>query len=116
MQPSPPIPLPFSVEAALLLLELGCTPEASPYSHKQIAEWCDRYWCEYLDIDAPPEVERLLPLLTDVETQWDLYLVNTFSLEQLRSQSLEQVRLPVAWFEDWLRQAREAVSGNASDA
>ncbi len=91
-------------------------PEASPYSHKQIAEWCDRYWCEYLDIDAAPEVKRLLPVLADVDVQWDLYLANTYSFDQLRSMSLAQVQLPVAWFKDWLRQAREAVGGNASDA
>lgn len=88
------------------VLAWGAAPDASPYSHKQIAEWCDAYWCEYIDVDASPEVERLLPILTDVETQWDLFLANTYSLEQLRTLSFEDVRVPSEWFADWLEQAR----------
>lgn len=88
------------------MLEWGANPDASPYSHKQIAEWCDRFWCQYLDVDAPPEIERLLPILTNVETQWDLYLANTYTLEQLRSQNFESERVPVEWFKKWLCQAK----------
>lgn len=87
------------------MLKWGATPESSPYSHKAIAEWCDRFWCQYLDVDAEPEIESILPILTDVETQWDLYLANTYSIEELRSRDLEHVRIPTQWFHDWLRQA-----------
>lgn len=97
--------MPFTPESAIQMLEWGANPEQSPYSHRQIAEWCDRFWCQYLDINAPEEIERLLPILTDVETQWDLFLANTYTLEELRTQSFEQVRLPVAWFQKWLKQA-----------
>lgn len=116
MLPSPLIPLPFTVESALQVLAFGRSPSASPYSHKQIAEWCDRFWCQYIDVDAPPDIERLLPLLTDVETQWDLYLVNTFSTDQLKSQSFEHVALPVQWFEDWLWKATQALGRHEGDA
>ena len=116
MNQSQEIPLQFTVESVLQLLKHGCAPENSPYSHKQIAEWCDRYWCRYLDVDAPPDVEPLLPLLTDVETQWDLYLANTFSLEQIRNNSFESVQLPTEWFEDWLHQANVAVTRSKGDA
>ena len=85
------------------MLIWGANPESSPYSHKQIAEWCDRFWCQYLERDAEPEVERLLPILTDVETQWDLYLANTYSLEELRAKDFEQERMPKEWFNDWLQ-------------
>lgn len=78
----------------------------SPYSHKQIAEWCDKFWCQYLDIDAPVEVEAILPFLTDVETQWDLYLANTFAIDQLRSNSFEGECMPVEWFKDWLEEVQ----------
>jgi hypothetical protein len=40
-----------------------------------------------------------------VETQWDLYLANTFTLEELRSKSFENELMPVEWFNDWLSQA-----------
>lgn len=105
MEISAPIPLPFEVEAAIKILGWGAKPNTSPYSHKQISEWCDRFWCQYLDVDAPPEIEKLLSILTDVETQWDLFLANTFSLEELKSCNFEQVQLPVEWFEQWLAQA-----------
>lgn len=88
------------------MLEWGAHPEQSPYSHKQIAEWCDRFWCQYIDIDAPLEIERLLPILTDVETQWDLYLANTYQIHELRSRSFEDEHLPVEWFQDWLSKAK----------
>lgn len=99
---SSPIPLPFTVESVAQVLAWGASPDAAPYSHKQIAEWCDVFWCRYLDVDAPVEIERLLPLLTDVETQWDLYLANTYSLDELRTRSFEREMMPREWFREWL--------------
>ena len=116
MNQSQELPFPFNAESVLRLLEYGCAPESSPFSHKQIAEWCDRFWCQYLDVDAPPDIEPLLPLLTDVETQWDLYLANTFSVEQLQNNSFESVQLPKEWFEDWLSQAKAFVPQGSNDA
>jgi len=76
----------------------------SPYTHKQIAEWCDKFWCQYLEVDAEPEIESLLPVLTDVDTQWDLYLVNTYSISELQTIDLEREQMPKEWFSEWLRQ------------
>lgn len=104
--PSPrPVDLPFTVEAALQVLRWGAMTVGSPYSHQQIAQWCDRFWCQYLEVDASPELGPLLPILTDVETQWDLFLANTYSVEVLRTGSFEQVCMPVEWFEGWLLKA-----------
>lgn len=100
------ITLPFTREAVLRVLEWGATPDQSPHSHKQIAEWCDRFWCSFLDVDAPTEIEKMLPVLTDVETQWDLYLANTYSIEELRTRSFEDERLPAEWFQEWLKQVK----------
>ncbi|QYX66382.1 hypothetical protein K2227_08705 [Shewanella putrefaciens] len=105
MKISEPINLEFTRENALRLLALGATPDDSTYSHKQIAEWCDRFWCQYLEVDAPVEIESLLPVLTSVETQWDLYLVNTYSLKELEEGDFEEVRLPAEWFSQWLEEA-----------
>jgi hypothetical protein len=98
------MPLPFTRESVLRVLEHGAHPEKSPYSHKQIAEWCDRFWRSYLEVDAPSEIEELLPILTDVDTQWELYLANTYSIEELRSRSFEEELLPTEWFQEWLAQ------------
>jgi len=99
------IELEFTRKNALILLRLGASPNESPYSHKKIAEWCDKFWCQYLDIDASKGIESLLPILTDVETQWDLYLANTYSLQELQEGDFESVRLPIEWFEQWIQEA-----------
>ena len=104
MEMSTPAEMPFTREAALKMLKWGAEPEKSPYSQKQIAEWCDRFWCEYLDVDAEQDIESLLPILTDVETQWDLYLANTYSPEELRTKNFEEEQMPTEWFRDWLQQ------------
>ncbi|MBQ0933678.1 hypothetical protein [Ideonella alba] len=106
MKLSHAIDLPFTRESLLALLEHGCKPESSPFTHKQIAEWCDRFWCKYLDVEAPADIAQLLPLLTDVETQWDLYLANTYDLKQLQTEDFDHVLLPTEWFEDWLQQVQ----------
>lgn len=103
MKPSPPADMPFTRAAAIQMLRWGADPESSPYTHKQIAEWCDRFWCKYLDVDAEPEIESLLPTLTDVETQWDLYLTNTYSIQELQTQDFEGEQMPKEWFNGWLR-------------
>jgi len=104
MSISKPSEMPFTREAVLQMLAWGANPETSPYSHKQIAEWCDRFWCQYLEVDAAPEIEKLLPILTSVDTQWDLYLVNTYSLSELRTKNFEKEQMPKEWFNDWLQQ------------
>lgn len=97
--------LPHTPESVLAALRWGAIPGSSPHTHKEIAEWCDQFWCRFMDVDAPAEIERLLPILADVDVQWDLFLSNTYTFEELRVLNLNDVRLPVEWFEDWLRQA-----------
>lgn len=43
-------------------------------------------------------------MLTDVETQWDLYLVNTYSIDELCSRTFDDETMPVQWFHDWLKE------------
>jgi hypothetical protein len=52
-----------------------------------------------MDIDTSTDIESIMPLLADVETQWDLYLVDT---SELKSQNLESVCMPTVWFQNWL--------------
>lgn len=99
------IPLPFTRDSVLQVLKFGASPASSPFTHWQIAEWCYEFWREYLEIDAPKEIEKLLPTLTDVDCQWDLYLANTYSLKDLSDRdSFDDVMLPTEWFETWLQQ------------
>lgn len=104
MTPSDPIDLPFTRDSALHVLACGTHPNDRPYSHKQIAEWCDRFWCQYLEIDPEPAIQALLLVLKDVDMQWELHLVNTYSIDELRSRSFEREMMPEQWFHDWLAQ------------
>lgn len=100
----PPIDMPFTREATLHLLKLGADPEQLQYSHQQIAEWCDRFWRQYMDIDAEPDIEKLMPILADVDKEWDLHLACKYSQEELQSKDLQQERMPHEWFREWVRQ------------
>ena len=97
------ITLPFTPDSVKQVLEWGATPSRAPATHHDIARWCDRFWTKFMDFDAPPEIERVLPVLADVDCQWDLYLANTYSLEQLRQLDFDKVCLPSQWFTDWLQ-------------
>ena len=105
MERSNPIEFEYSKESFLALLAHGAKPDESPYSHKQIAEWCEQFWNKYCNVDAPKSIEEIMPILADVETQWDLYLANTYSAEELRKLSFETVKLPVEWFINWAVEA-----------
>jgi hypothetical protein len=99
------IPFPeFNRDSALLMLGWGANPEVSPFTHREIASWCDQFWCLFLDADVPREMEVLLQVLGDVDCQWDLYLANTYTFEELRVMDLDKVRLPAEWFQDWAKQ------------
>jgi len=100
------IDMEFTRENLLALLSEGRNPSSSSYSHKQIAEWCESFWNKYADIDAPEDLEKLMPVLADVENQWDLYLVNTYSPDELGNMDFEKVELPLQWFDDWLADAK----------
>lgn len=93
---------PFAPDSVRQVLQWGLASDA-PYSHEDIAAWCERFWSKYLDEAAPHEIERVLPILADVDAQRDLFIANTYTFDELKVLDLSQVRLPEAWFVDWLR-------------
>ena len=98
------IDLPFEPECVRRVLMCGANPGQSEYTHQDIAHWCERFWNKYADTDAPIERECIMPILADVETQWDLFLANTLTLQELQSLNFAEIRLPTEWFNEWLRQ------------
>lgn len=48
--------------------------------------------------------EKLYGILGDISAQWDLYLANTFSLIELQQLDFSKIKLPLEWFEDWLKE------------
>jgi len=94
------IKLDFTVENAKRVVSSGLVSD-SIYTHQDIASWCEKFWNKYSDTDGPSEIENIMSVLADIETQWDLYLVNTYSLEELQKMEFSTVRMPLEWFEKW---------------
>jgi len=95
------IELEFTPENARKVISLGLENDPT-YSHQDIAHWCEKFWNKYCEIDAPEEIDKIMPILADVETQWDLYLANSYSLKELQNKNFSEVKLPVEWFKEWL--------------
>ena len=70
----PKIKLPYSPNSLSQVLRWGLHSNHSHYTHQDIAEWCDNFYCEYLDTEVPPEIERLMPVLAEIREQWDKLL------------------------------------------
>lgn len=102
--PSKNIDLPFTVEALKTVLQLGTTPDSSPYTHQDIAHWCDRFHMAMFDRDTDQKMNVATGIAADVDAQWDMYLANTYSLEGLQKLQHSTVCMPLEWFNDWLRQ------------
>lgn len=98
------IELPFSRDSVIRVLSYGASPETSPYNHNQIAEWCNRFCYHYRNIDTKQAMEELLSVVFDVDVQWELYLVNIYSIDELRSKSFDDETMPLHWFRDWLKE------------
>lgn len=57
---------------------LGLALDAdTPYSHEDIAMWCDNFYCEYLDQGIVSDVDRMMPVLEEIREQWDAVAVST---------------------------------------
>ncbi len=99
------ITLPFSVESLSIVLGEGeKSKEERRFTHHDIAHWCDRFWKAFDEIDAPEEIEKIMPVLADVEAQWDMYLANTYKLKELQNLNFGEVELPRSWFSDWKKE------------
>lgn len=102
MTSSDEIPLPYTRESLVYLLACGSHPYTSPYSHRAIARWCELFWNQFCDVDASDEIEQLMPVLADVENQWD-----HFSAEKSCSAALEVNWMPAEWFSEWHEQVEK---------
>ncbi|OIK10804.1 hypothetical protein BIV60_20255 [Bacillus sp. MUM 116] len=58
---------------------------------------------KYIDNDNVYNSE-LYKVLEDISAQWDLYLTNTYSLEELQQLDFSKVKLPKEWFDGWLKE------------
>ena len=93
------ISLPFTRDALHEVISYGIKIEPK-YSHEEVARWCSMYYQNNIETAANNDVS--LKVAKDVDAQWELYLVNTYSLQDLQEIDLSQVKLPERWFSRWL--------------
>lgn len=109
------VDLPFTSESLRQLLIWGANPETSPATHQEIAHWCGRYamcargrydeaksYDERNALNSNTSLRRTEDVAQDVECQWELYLANTYTFEQLKNMDHSIVKLPCEWFIQWL--------------
>ena len=97
------IDLPYTKESMKVVLSWGANQNESQYSHQEIAHWCDKFHIQGMEHENSDD-EVALDIAADVDAQWDLYLVNSYKLEELQKLDFSKVMLPVEWFEEWLQQ------------
>jgi hypothetical protein len=108
------ISLPFSSENLATVLCLGAGEQPSEHTHQDIAHWCDHFNFAYRtgnwNSDEQAVIRPFAKIAESVCMQWEMYLANTNSLEQLQSLNFLDVTLPTEWFQRWLTKVRELQS------
>lgn len=103
----------FTRENLDMLLRKIITKEGLTFSHQDFVNWCeDFYWDkekkeEHFNADDIESVQ-LSKILNDISAQWELYLVNTYSLEELQNLNFSEVGLPTEWYTNWQNLVRDS--------
>ena len=101
--------LPYTAASAIKVLEQGASGDRSPFSHRQLADWCYRFCQAHYDTEAAPEIAAVLPVVYDVDTQWELSMANSIPQSDLGSVDLDSIVLPSTWFVSWHQRAVAAL-------
>jgi len=91
----------FTAENAKTIMH-SAIDEKDEFTHKDIVDWCYKYWVKYHDLDNSKETEKIIEIMLDVDLQWDMNLANTYSLKELQTLDFEKVNLPKEWFISWM--------------
>lgn len=98
-----------------MLEKYGYTPDSlkkviklaviNSISHKDLVDWCANYLQE-TSKDTSISVNRRLNkkaimVALDIENQWELYLSNTYTLEELQKLEQKEVKMPKEWLTEW---------------
>ena len=118
--PAPSISVPFTLANFRAFLAEGARPDAR-YTHQQIKAWTDQFWWRYTEWPADPaasvpaELKVAAGLAQEIEMQWDMYLANTHTLQELQHLDFSQVRLPEHWFAEWLARLNQLAPPTVSE-
>lgn len=103
------IDFPFSSENLKNLLNSVCRKE-NKFSQYEFGKWCNNLTMAFDDDETEEwnEFDNIaFGIARDIECQWDLFLINTYSLKELQNLDLSKVKLPQDWFKEWLKQLNE---------
>ena len=97
---------PYSYESLVRLLS-RISKNENNFSQYDFAQWCDNFTMIFDEAELSPIVESPVTVTRDIECQWDLFLVNSYSLKELENMDLSKVKLPQEWFIQWLEELNE---------
>lgn len=100
------INLPYSHKSLVQLLN-RISKNENNFSQYDFAQWCDNFTMVFDEAELSPIVEIAVIVARDIECQWDLFLVNSYSLEELETIDLSKVKLPQEWYIQWLEELNE---------
>ena len=74
-------------------------------SHKDLVDWCEEFLQENskdtsISINRSKNKKAIMVAL-DIENQWELYLSNTYTFEELQKLEQKEVKMPKQWLEEW---------------
>ena len=88
--------------ASLSSLVVGTSDGSTRFTHQQISHWCAQFWLAHESAKFVPDgFLKFVEIAEDIDAQWDLYLVGTYSLEELQCLEFASVKLPIEWFQEW---------------
>ena len=99
------IPLAFGKDNLQRLLS-DVINETSIYSHQDFTNWASKFHmhCVNLFDDGEQVDDDLEELLLDIDMQWDLFLFNTYQVDELLKLDLSKVKLPSELLTKWWTQ------------
>ncbi|MBV7505012.1 hypothetical protein KW850_07045 [Bacillus sp. sid0103] len=100
------IDLQYSYESLLGLLS-KILLNKNDFSHYEFALWCDNFTMIFDENELSPMDENAYIVARDIECQWDLFLINSYPLEELQNLDLSKVTLPQDCYIQWLKRLNE---------
>ncbi|MDB5200971.1 MAG: hypothetical protein JWQ27_380 [Ferruginibacter sp.] len=101
--------LPFPLSKAVMVdLLTKLINESANFSHHDFMAWAIKQH-DYILVNGHMEArsagvdESLLEVLAEMDTEWDLHLLDTYSYNELQTLDLSTVGIPKSWFIRWLK-------------
>ncbi|ADE69064.1 MULTISPECIES: hypothetical protein [Priestia] len=112
--------LPYTPENLRMLLLQVCDGE-NPFSHQDLAYWCDKYTLHYYEYEADEtqwmndmqqtdnrqDLAKSYAIAKDIGWQWYFYMARGTTLSDIQYVELHELELPRHLFVKWLNELYE---------